>query len=283
MENIPSSSAEVKQIIDVMSFRTGLRYAWLKGDDGLFKHPFGFSWDGDKELVFPLDLQDVAGDDPDRELLFMDPPDLQTDEVAHYNGAAVCFIRQAKPGEVDELRLAIWRARAEADAHPERARPAETSMPDPARENIVELPNVEKQPERHNRPPRDVMKYGGKILHGEDWKSTIYMAYKLSWYGPLNEIPDYAGKSKKVGRYYTQGRAELVEATGLSGKTISKHRGQAVAAGLIIMHRRGYPAIDKKGVRHSKKGYCSIWELPFNLPHVFAWKRKTQKEVRRRH
>ena len=283
MENIPSSSAEVKQIIDVMSFRTGLRYAWLKGDGGAYKHPFGFSWDGDKELVFPLDLQDVAGDDPDRELLFMDPPDLQPGEVACSEGVALCFNRPAKPGEIDELRLAIWRARAAAAANPERARPAEMTMPDPASDNIVELPGVDHRVEKHNRPPRDAMKYVGKILHGEDWKSTIYLAYKLSWYGPRNEIPDYAGKSKKVGRYYTRGSVELANQTGLSERTIGRHRKRAVAAGLIIMHRRGYPAIDKKGVRHSKKGYCSIWELPFNLPHVFAWKRKTQKEVRRRH
>ena len=263
MEYIPSSAAKVKTIIDVMSFKTGLRYAWLKGDDGAYKHPFGFSWDGDKELIFPLDLQDVAGDDPDRELLLIDPPDLQPGEVACSEGVALCFNRPAKPGEIDELRLAIWRARAAAAANPERARPAEMTMPDPASDNIVELPGVDHRVEKHNRPPRIVLKYARSITIGEEWKRLYALMYAKAVFGPLNMVWGYAGKSARKGRYCAQGNEELARVSGLGLRTVTRYLMKMQKAKLILLRKRGYPGEGP-----------SIWELPFNLAQVFAWRRK---------
>lgn len=283
MQTLPASVREVKSIIEAVNLKTFERFTYLKGKDNLCKFPFASTLDGFKDLLFTPEGLMFDGADPDVDICLTAPLAVSPGDPLYAGDPTLSFERQARPGEVTDLKLSIWRAHAAAAANPRESHQEEMPLPAPRRDNVIELPSAEKQPDRHDRPPRDVMKYGGKVLYGEDWKSTIYMAYKLSWYGPLNKIPDYAGKSKKVGRYYTWGRAELVKRTGLAATTISRHRQRAVDAGLLIEHRRGYPAIDKKGVRHSKKGYCSIWELPFNLPHVFAWKRNTQKEVRKRH
>jgi hypothetical protein len=263
MENIPSSPAEVKQIIEAVHFKTMSRFTYLKGDGGLCRFPFGVSWDGDKELSFPLDLQDVAGDDPDRDFLLIDPPDLQPGESCYTDAPALYFNRPAKPGEVDELRLAIWRARAAAAADPERARPNEASMPDPARDNVVELPGVNRSTEKHNRPPRIVLKYAKAIKNVEDWKRVYALMYAGSVFGPLNTVWGYAGKSARKGRYYAQGNEELTRLSCLSMRTISTCLMKMKKDKLILLHKRGWPG-EK----------CSIWELPFSLDHVFAWRRK---------
>ena len=263
MEYIPSSPAEVNQIIEAVHFKTMSRFTYLKGDGGLCRFPFGVSWDGDKELSFPLDLQDVAGDDPDRDFLLIDPPDLQPGESCYTDAPALYFNRPAKLGEIDELRLAIWRARAAAAAAPERARPTETSMPDQARDNVVELPEDNHPAERYNRPPRIVLKYAKAIRIGEEWKRFYAVMYARSWFGPLNQAGGYAGKSSRKGRYFTLGNEELAKATGLSLRTISTYLMNLKKNKLILQHKRGWPGEGP-----------SIWELPFDLDHVFAWRRK---------
>jgi len=269
MEYIPSSAAEVKTIIEAVNFKSLSRYTWLKGDGGLCKFPFGVSWDGDKELLFPLDLQDVAGDDPDRELLLADPPDLQPGEVACSQGVALYFGRPAKPGEIDELRLAIWRARAAQAANHHESHQGEMPLPAPGRDKVVELPGVDHRAERYNRPPREVLKYAKRIPIGEEWKSQCVIMYARSWFGPLNQAGGYAGKSSRKGRYFTLGNEELARLTGLHKNTVSKYLTKMKKNKLILLHKRGYPGEGP-----------SIWELPFSLEHVFAWRRKPSSRRR---
>jgi hypothetical protein len=142
----------------------------------------------------------------------------------------------------------------------------ERRAPPPRRDNVVKLLAAKKQTRRHIRPPRDFMKFAGKILTGEAWKEVALVMYVNIWYGRLCDIKKYHGKSERKGSYFTLGNTELARLTGRAKHTVSDCLMAMKSENLIFLRQLG-----KKG-----KG-CSIWELPLNMKHVFSWRRRHKK------
>jgi len=157
----------------------------------------------------------------------------------------------------------------------------EEPLPAPGRDNVIELPAVKKRVATFKGIPLDVLKFCRKLSISEGCLATYRDMHTELWYGPIKEIKDYAGKSEKKGRYFTQGYVSLIRKPGRSGTTVIRHWKWLRKNGLTIRHRKGYPAIDKKGIRHSEKGYCSILELPYNLAHVYFMRRHPRKYLKK--
>jgi hypothetical protein len=263
MEFIPGSPAEVKNIIEAVNLKTFTRFTYLKGDRDIHKQPFEKFPDGFKNLLFTPDGLMFDGADPDAEIILTEPPDVQPGDPLFAGDPTLYFERKPKPGEVTDIKLQVLRIRALAEANPRPAAPEISILPAPRRDNVVKIPAAEKQIIRHNRPPLDVVKYPHEIITGEAWKRVYREMYKKSKYLPTCEFWGYAGKSTKKARCYNQGNEELVRSTGYHKATISRCLMMMKKEKIALQHKRGW-----KGEK------CSMWELPFNLAHVMAWKRK---------
>jgi len=164
--------------------------------------------------------------------------------------------------EVNEDELAYWKSRL---GHPEDQdweRKLKTKMPDPARDNVIDLPAVEKLKVIYTTPPKDVLAVIQKGYRGKGIERTVYKVYARSCYQPINRCWGYAGKSTKKGRYYNQGMLELADKETPSGRSERRHLKWLVDNDIFLFRKRGY----------MKEG-CSIYELPCNLDNVEQWKR----------
>ena len=255
MNFIPQSPGEVKSIIEAVNLETLTRFKYLKGERALCEYPFEVNEKCFKDLGEVLDMALWNPADPDQEVIFTEKP-----------YPTIYWERKPRTGEVKPIHVDWLRARALAESQPRRIEHADENEPAQGRSNVVHLPALERRPDRHDRPPRDVLKYHKAAQIGETWQRLLKVMYEKSWYGPLSDVGGYAGKSRKLGRYYTQGNAELQRSTGMCSKTVTRYLIKMKAKKIILQHKRGWPG-EK----------CSIWELPFSLEHFFAWKRRHQK------
>ena len=150
MNYIPSNPSEVKSIIEAVNLKTYTRFQYLKSDCGVCKFPLACFPDGFNDLRFTPDGLLFDGADPDAEITLTDPPDVQPGDPVYAGDPTLYFERQPRPGEVKEGHLVALRAQALAKANPREVLYQEESLPAPRRDNIVELPRTEKQPDRRN-------------------------------------------------------------------------------------------------------------------------------------
>lgn len=274
MSYIPSSVIEVKSIIEVVNLKTKTRFSYLKGVEDICEIPWKEFPDGFKDVIFTSNGLVRLGPDQESEFTIYEPPEVQPGDPLYAGDPTLYFERKARFKEVTGDDLTELRIKAKAKVNQREALMESFSQPvtvdeeevplsSPKHDNVVNFPEAERPTIHHNRPPRDVMKYIGKVIDGEDWKATVYQAYKMSWYGPPNEIGGYVGKSRRKGRYYTRGNEELARATGLSEKTIDRHFVRLDKEKIFFRHKRGFPG----------QG-CSVWELPFSVGHIKAWRRR---------
>jgi hypothetical protein len=266
MDYIPGSPAEVKSVIEAVNLKTFTRFTYLKGEHGICKFPIGIVEQGVKSLEAALDEFVWDPEDPDQEIRFEDLDQLPVG--SGMDGGGLLMYRERKPrrGEGNAAQLELLQRRAAAEVNTRRSPPVEKPQPATRRDNVVQLPASDKPAVRYRRPSHDVLKYFQEAPIGEEWKRMYYVMYKKSKYAPLCEVWGYAGKSKRKGRFYNQGNKELARSTGLSKYTVSRYLMGMKKNKIILQHKRGWPG-EK----------CSIWELPFDLAHVFAWKRDPKR------
>lgn len=116
---------------------------------------------------------------------------------------------------------------------------------------------------RHDRIPRDVVKYFSRVPSRLPWPLLLKAMYKQSRYLSFTWLKHYTGHSKNAGRFYLKGNKHLEHITGLNPSTIKRTLTWMKRQQILKLRHRGYPGEGN-----------SIWELPFNLAHAFAWRRK---------
>jgi len=126
------------------------------------------------------------------------------------------------------------------------------------------VPDKKKAPRkvRHDKAPKDVLKYFSHIPTGLTWQPAFKKIYKLSKFLESKLLTHYTGHYNHQVRVYLKGNKALADALGISPWSLSHILSWMKSHGLIRLRHRGYPGEGN-----------SIWELPFNLAHVFAWLR----------
>lgn len=130
---------------------------------------------------------------------------------------------------------------------------------------VIEIrPEISKRPKkiRHNKPPEDVVKYFTRVQTGLSWQLVYKAMYKRSRRVHTSKLNHYTGKHHRWIRGYLKGNKFLADVAGMSPWSLSHTLTWMKAQGMINLLHRGYP----------EEGN-SIWELPVNLAHVFAWLR----------
>jgi hypothetical protein len=111
-----------------------------------------------------------------------------------------------------------------------------------------------------NRAPQDVLKYFSQLPTKLTWQPVLKAMYKHSRFISRKRLTHFTGHYDKMGRFYLKGNNFLASAVGMGRPHISPILSWMNSHSLIKLRHRGYPGEGN-----------SIWELPFNLPHVFAW------------
>jgi len=112
----------------------------------------------------------------------------------------------------------------------------------------------------------DVVKYFTKVNPGSDWPVTFNGMCRDSKYRDLAKDSRTAHKRTKWARIYSRGIDRLVDITGQSKRTVGGHIAFMKEQKIIKEQWHGF-----KG-----QGY-SRYEIPLNMSHVFAWRRKPPK------
>ena len=143
------------------------------------------------------------------------------------------------------------------------------SFPEKKNPGEIPVPKKRKRKARRNPPAKDVVKYFTQKPYRGEWRTTLRAMYALSRYQDILTFKYYSGKHNRKGRFYFQGIDELVRMAILPERTVKRHLAWMKSEGLIRLCKRGWP----------DQG-ASIWELPYNIDHVFAWKRRHKKSSR---
>jgi len=98
------------------------------------------------------------------------------------------------------------------------------------------------------------------------WQPVLKAMYKRSKYLDRKRLTHYTGHHDRQGRFYLKGNESLATALGVSQETVKRVLSWLKKHGIIKLRHRGYPGEGN-----------SIWELPFNLAHVFAWSRESSR------
>lgn len=115
----------------------------------------------------------------------------------------------------------------------------------------------------HNKAPKDVLKYFSNIPTRLTWQPVLNAMYKRSKFLESKRLTQYTGHSNRHGRFYLKGNQALADALGITARHLSNILTWLASHCLIKLRHRGYPGEGN-----------SIWELPFNLAHVFSWRRE---------
>ena len=118
----------------------------------------------------------------------------------------------------------------------------------------------------HRTAPQDVIKWCARLYGKGKWKKVLRGAYRYSRYKQRSQVKQYPGKSRQKGSFYPYGQYWLAGQLGVSRWTVQRWF-QVFEHDDIIT----YPYIGYKG-RHS-----SVVELPYNVAHIMANKRKPKK------
>ncbi len=141
-------------------------------------------------------------------------------------------------------------------------------LPQPLR--LVPKKKPASQPKvRHDRPPKDVLKYFSYLNDKHQFTKVLKVMYKQSEYRPLSSLKHWRGKKDHNARVYLLGLDNLVDKTGVPERTVKRARALMIRESII--HHRG------AGVQHT--GYA-IHELPHKMSLVYLWKweKKTGKD-----
>ncbi|MQY76021.1 MAG: hypothetical protein GH155_00120 [Spirochaeta sp.] len=130
---------------------------------------------------------------------------------------------------------------------------------------IIPVKKKNKQKVRGNKPPPAALKYFSQKPYRGKWEITLRAMYAESQYRDIKSFKCYPGKHDRKGRFYFQGINELIRRTGMGDRAIRRHFTWMKKEGLIRLCHRGYPGEGP-----------SIWELPKNMRHVFAWRRNSK-------
>ena len=129
---------------------------------------------------------------------------------------------------------------------------------------VVEAkPEPERKPKKGGPPPKDVMRYAGKMDLRESWKPVVKQLYKRSDPRKLKDVPHYPRATKRRGRYYFCGINYLAQMSGVTILTVVRVLKDLLKAKLIYERYHGY-----------KGRGCSIIELPPNMGLVMKWRRE---------
>lgn len=109
----------------------------------------------------------------------------------------------------------------------------------------------------------DVIKYFSKVNPKSNWEVTFKAMIKDSKYRDLAMDSRTGHKRPKWARIYSRGIDRLVNTTGQNERTVRRHIELMIEQKII------------KEVWHGFKGQgYSRLEIPLNISHVFAWRRK---------
>jgi len=142
MENIPSSPADVKSIIEAVNLKTNTRFTYLKGDHGVCRFPFKISPDGFKDLLFTKDGLMFDGADPDTYIALTEPPEVIRGDPLYAGDPTLYFKRALKPGEVKDGHLMALQSQARAKANQGKTQPAEKPLPAPRLDNVYPIGEI---------------------------------------------------------------------------------------------------------------------------------------------
>ncbi len=179
---------------------------------------------------------------------------------------------------IDRMRK-VDKARAESMPE-EDGRSADPGIPETLPENqgpggeVIPFPGVRKKPrkkrKRRRRLSPDIPRHcqreglrGGRLV-------CLEVMHRDSDFMDFQGLKHYTGKRKGKGRFYLKGNHHLETVTGFSHATVERHLAWLDDEDLIRLRHRGYPG----------EGY-SIWETPYNLSHVMAWRRKPRRKPRK--
>ncbi len=273
MAFIPESKRDVKKILIAVNLRTNTRYTYLEGDGGVCPWPVEVIPNGFQDVFSGLNDMEFPGADPDVEIFFTNPPDVPPGHPEYRGDPTVYFKIPARLDAVKDLWLSALRVRAAAEADPRIDPPAGKNGPPDPGDNVIPFPNQKKPAEipvakkrksktRRNPPAKDVLKYFSQKPYRGKWEITLRAMYAASQYRNIKSFKHYPGKHDRKGRFYFHGIDELIKRTGTGNRTIQRHFAWMKKEGLIRLCHRGYP---EEGP--------SIWELPKNMSHVFAWRK----------
>lgn len=157
----------------------------------------------------------------------------------------------------------------DSSAFTDPAEPLQTDPDPPAKPEIFYPLQVVPDPKpvkvarrKKRKAPRDVLKYFTWLSLRSLWQITLKAMYRLSWYGDIRLNAFCGNKLSHKGRYYTLGVDRLAAATGFDEATIRRHLKLMRDNNIIRRRKQGMPGIGN-----------TVYELPFNLPHVMAWKK----------
>lgn len=270
VDYIPSHPTEVKGIVEAVNLTTLDRSMYLKGESQICPFPLDLIPNKVKDLATLLDEQIWDHADPDHEVAFLWPAEVQPWDSLPAEDGFLFFERKPRRGEVTDEKLEFFRARAAERANPRPVPKEEVPRPVRRRDNVLQMPEPKKRPVRHDRPPRDVMKYTRVAGYPGSWEKVAVTLYCNSQYRRHCDVPGYHGKSIRMGRFYFLGVAELVRSSGVPERTAKR-----------IMARAKKDCFVHECKRGNKERGCSVWELPLNVAHVKAWRRKHKEELAR--
>ena len=167
---------------------------------------------------------------------------------------------QDTPGQAP-LNYSPWSGKVYSDAP--GATPKKTQPP--LRIVPKKKPSADSK-DRHDKAPQDVLKYFAYLKNKHQFIKVLLIMYKLSIRIDLRKLSHYRGHHSKKARVYLLGHDVLVERTALSDRSV-KRAIRLMKDDCIIKHRGG----GLKGQGNA------ILEVPFDLAHVFAWRRKPRK------
>lgn len=136
-------------------------------------------------------------------------------------------------------------------------------LPDDYRHQKTTSSSPAGKKKRRQKTPRDVLKYFSHITTRLTWEPVFKEMNKRSKYLDRKALNHYTGHYNRKGRFYLKGNESLATALGMGHDVLSRTLSWMKAQGLIRLRHRGYPGEGN-----------SIWELPLNISHVFAWLRE---------
>lgn len=122
---------------------------------------------------------------------------------------------------------------------------------------------------KKKKAPPDVLNYFSWLAPKSSWEVVFKAMYKEGFYEDIKKNKFYQGKHSHLGRFYTWGIKRLVAVTGLSDKTIKKCLALMLKNNIIRRWKGGFPGQGN-----------SFYELPKDLSHVMAWKRKPKTRAK---
>ena len=245
MEKITSLPANSQVLFHFFNFNTCVHSIWLSENETLTEAPMS------SEKFEPVEalkiFEDLAPVKKDSQI-FLALTEVPPDEHAFILNGRLRIVKvQGNQG----LDLPVIPG---PDSRP-KTRPPLKLVPDPKPAKVTKR--------KKTLPPVDVLKYFERIDTKTSWQVTLKPMYAQSKYGDIKKIPFNSHRRSHMGRYYALGSKNLATATGQDINTITNHLKFMRENEIIKRRRQGWPGEGN-----------SIYELPHNMDHVMAWKKK---------